>query len=260
VAATVRKADIVELAKLELVSQIFQVGFKGEPASDIAVPTDRVPAVWGRGITGTNVKLAIVEEGNINPTASSCMNIIARRDNALASNDHKSRVASIAACNDATLRGVAYGAQILDAGHIGNDTTAAAALLWAVNNNAADVTNQSEYVQTDTALQYLDKMYGYMVRAYLFTAAIAAGNQSGNVTTPAKAWNVIAVGNINDKNNANWSDDDIHSTSSYINPNTGAEKPEVAAPGTSINTVAGQGNPGTSFAAPQVAGIAALLM
>ena len=82
------------------------------------------------------------------------MNIIARRDFALASSSHKSIVASIAACNDATLRGVAYDTQILDAGYIGTDTTAAAALLWAVNNNTADVTNQSWSFQTDTLFLY----------------------------------------------------------------------------------------------------------
>lgn len=259
VAATIRKVHIMELANLELVSQIFLMGVKAEPDSDIAVPSNRVPTVWGKGITGGNVRVAIVETDNINPTASSCMNIIARRDYALASSGHKSIVASIAACNDSTLRGVAYGAQILDAGHGGSDSNAAAALLWAVNSNTADVTNQSEAFQTDTALQYLDKFYDYAIRTYLFTAVKSAGNTSGNVTTPGKGWNIITVGNLEDKGNANWSDDTMRSTSSYINPNTGAEKPEVAAPGTDINTVVGQ-DTGTSHAAPQVAGVAALLM
>ncbi|MCB0083290.1 MAG: S8 family serine peptidase, partial [Caldilineaceae bacterium] len=187
------------------------------------------------------------------------MNISVRRDYALASSTHKSQVASIAACNDPILRGVAYGAQILDAGHIGNETAAAAALLWAVNNNAADVTNQSEQIQTDTALHYLDKLYDFMIRYYMFTAVKSAGNTSGNVTSPGKGWNIITVGNSNDKGNANWADDDRYSTSSYINPNTNAEKPEVVAPGTNIHTVVGQ-DTGTSLAAPQVAGLAALLM
>ncbi|MBX3015245.1 MAG: S8 family serine peptidase [Caldilineaceae bacterium] len=260
VAATVTKRDILELTKLESVSQLYLTGFVGQPTSDIAVPTIRVPTVWNRSITGTNVKLAIVEADKINSTADDCLDIIERRDATLPDSIHKSRVASIAACNDLLLRGVAYNADILDAGFTGTDVSAAQAVLWAVNNKSADVVNQSYRFQVDTVPAYLDKVYDYLVRTYFFAATIAAGNDpSRNVVTPAKGWNVIAVGNVDDNNNASWSDDVMRDSSGFNNPSTGVEKPEVAAPGTNINTVAGQ-DTGTSFAAPQVAGLAALLM
>lgn len=149
-------------------------------------------------------------------------------------------------------------------------TTAALGLQWAVVQYLADVTNQSEVWGSETTPQYLDRYYDYLVRAYDFTAVIAAGNTTGsngvNVATPGKGWNVIGVGNVDDRNSAVWSgtgvgqDDIINRTWSWVNPSTGIEKPELAAPGTKINTVITPEDTGTSYAAPQVAGVAALLM
>ncbi|RIK33965.1 MAG: protease [Chloroflexi bacterium] len=269
VAATVSKQDILELAELEAVGSILLGGGQAAPSSNISTPTSRVPVVWSRGMNGGNVRLAIVEQGKINNTARNCLNVIETRDSSVGDWPHKSRVAAITACNNATLPGVAQGAQIMDAGYpiSGTDVDAANALTWAVDVKLADVTNHSERIlapQTDTNLYYLDKFYDYKVRNFKFTAVVAAGNRdvTDNVGTPAKGWNVIAVGNAEDQDTAAWWDDKINETaigSSYINPNTGVEKPEVAAPGTNINTVAGQGTR-TSYAAPQVAGLAALLM
>lgn len=271
VATTMTKDDILQLVELSTVSAIHLGGGEAVPSSDISIPTSRVPAVWSRGMTGDGVRLAIVEVDKINGTARNCLDVIATRDNTLPDSVHKSRVAAIAACDDATQRGVAYGVQTLDASYpLGASmTTVAEALNWAVTQNLADVTNQSERFTgqpLDRNLYYLDIFYDYLVRAYDFTAVIAAGNtdHSNNVGTPGKGWNVITVGNIKDLNTAAWADDKINEDagqgSSYVNPNTGVEKPEVAAPGTNIDTVAGQTGGGTSNAAPHVAGLAALLM
>jgi len=272
ITATLAKEDILALADLPNVASIQFAGGAAESSSDISVPSSRIPTVWNRGFTGVGVRLGVIEGGKINSTARGCLNVIATRDNGQPDSLHKSRVAAIAACNNTTLPGVASGVQMLDASYPlgGSMTDAAFGLQWAVVQNLADVTNQSEVWESVTAPQYLDRYYDHLVRAYDFTAVIAVGNtwnSNGiNVATPSKGWNVIGVGNVDDRNSAVWSgtgsgqDDIINSTSSWVNPSTGIEKPELAAPGTNINTVITPEDTGTSYAAPQVAGVAALLM
>lgn len=272
VTATLAKKDILTLADLPNVASIQFAGGAAEPSSDISVPSSRIPTVWSRGFTGAGVRLGVIEGGKINGTARGCLNVIATRDNGQPDSLHKSRVAAIAACNNTALPGVASGVQMLDASYptSASMTEAAFGLQWAVVQNLADVTNHSESWESVTAPQYLDRYYDHLVRAYDFTALVAAGNTTAsngiNVATPGKGWNVIGVGNVDDRNSAVWSgtgsgqDDIINSTSSWVNPSTGIEKPELAAPGTNINTVITPEGSGTSYAAPQVAGVAALLM
>lgn len=86
-----------------------------------------------------------------------------------------------------------------------------------------------------------------------FKSAGNAGTGTGNVTTPGKALNLITVGNYDDSTNG------INSSSSFVNPETNNEKPELVAPGTSI-TAGGWTMTGTSMASPHAAGFAADMM
>jgi hypothetical protein len=260
VAVTLPKVAINELGKRNDVAQIYLTEVKESTESEIAIPTDRTTTVWSRGMKGSGRRIAILESNNINAAADACLDIYRTRATA-ADSGHKSRVAAVAACNDPVKRGMAYEAQIADAGHDGTQADAINALIWAteVDQGPAHVVNWSASFEADTALHFTDRAIDYYVRLRYFTGVIAAGNTSGNVTSPGKGYNVVAVGNVDDKNTASWSDDEMHASSARINPNTSVEKPEVAAPGTLINTVAGEGT-GTSLAAPQVAGLAALLM
>jgi hypothetical protein len=262
-AATLLKRVIKGLNEHDDVAQIFLTEEKGMPAARIAIATDRVSHVWARGYTGAGSRIAILEPSNINATAGACLNIVATRAATAGTTVHKSAVAAVAACNNITNSpGVAPGAQILDAGHNGNAEDAVEALQWATDPASATrahVVNESYQWTYNAVLDFTDRAYDYWVKQRQFTAAIAAGNTAGNITSPAKAFNVIAVGNVNDQNTASWSDDDMWWESAFFNPNTGVEKPEVVAPGTDIDTVAGT-RTGTSMSAPQVAGLAALLM
>ena len=267
VAATLSKRVINELEKHDEVATIFLTEVKLQPESNIAIPTDRVPQVWARGIKGSGIRIAILELDNINATADTCLDIYRLRASTPDLTGHKSKVASVAACNDPIKRGVAYDSQIIDAGHNGTQGDAINALIWATETEAvtfkgpANVVNWSQQAETDTALHFTDRAYDYYVRIRYFTGTKSAGNigPNGNVTSPGKGYNIITVGNADDKNTSSWSDDNMDNSSSSINPNTNLEKPEVAAPGIDIDTIAGGGS-GTSLSAPQVAGLAALLM
>jgi hypothetical protein len=85
----------------------------------------------------------------------------------------------------------------------------------------------------------------------VFKSAGNRGNGDGYVTSPGRGLNVITVGNYNDAN------DTIHGQSSFVDPGTGNDKPEIVAPGTNI-TADGLGpESGTSLAAPHAAAFAA---
>jgi hypothetical protein len=79
------------------------------------------------------------------------------------------------------------------------------------------------------------------------------------ITCPGMAYNVITVGGFNDKNNSVASDDEISDFSSYLEKSTynRPEKPNLVAAATNIYI--GSNDSGTSFAAPQVAGVIAQL-
>jgi subtilisin family serine protease len=87
--------------------------------------------------------------------------------------------------------------------------------------------------------------------------------------SPGTAFNVITVGNFDDKNSVAWSGDTMNVCSSWRDPtstNGDREKPEMSAPGTNINTThtaspwIGANVTGTSFSSPIVAAAAALLI
>lgn len=95
----------------------------------------------------------------------------------------------------------------------------------------------------------------------------AAGNSGGSIGSPAKAWNVITVGATSDNDNPDWSDDQMWPSSAYVNPvspHNDREKPEVVAVGANVTAIGVNDVPqtrsGTSHAAPQVAGLVALLI
>lgn len=180
------------------------------------------------------------------------------------------RVASVAASFHPHFRGMAPGATILSAGSTWGDMpNTQFALDWAVTNGAEIITSPIGWQDFTSALTWLDRSYDYTARHHdgIGSPIVkSAGNDYRfPVTTPGRGWNVITVGGINDKASTDWSDDSMYDFSAYIDPGYGdREKPEIVAPAVDITSLGlndfREKDTGTSYAAPQVAGLAALMM
>lgn len=281
VTATLSKKTILKVADREDVQIIYLVEAEEEPVLNTAVHTNRVAPVWSAlGIEGTPeptipLTIAIVERGNVDWDNSFLHHAPIRLVAIDGETDHATRVASDAASFHDTYRGMAPGATILSAGTDGTMPGVHFALNWALDQGT-DVVNLSTGFPTNTPdLEWLDRAFDYTARERGSTIIAAAGNQRNEyIISPAKGWNVITVGGINDQGNDNWSDDEMWKDhplpgdgSAYLDPGSphgDREKPEVAAPAQDIRSLGlndvPQTGSGTSHAAPQVAGLVALLM
>jgi hypothetical protein len=281
VTATLSKESILGVVGRGDVQTIYLVEAEEEPALDIAVHTNRVAPVWSAlGIEGIPeptipITIAIVERGNVDWDNSFLHHAPIRLVAIDGETDHATRVASDAASFHDTYRGMAPGATILSAGTDGTMPGVHFALNWALDHGT-DVVNLSTGFPTNTPdLEWLDRAFDYTARERGSTIIAAAGNRRNEyIISPAKSWNVITVGGINDQGTTAWSDDEMWEDhpfpgdgSAYLDPGSphgDREKPEVAAPAQDIRALGlndvPQTRSGTSHAAPQVAGLVALLM
>ncbi len=278
VIAALSKEEILALARREDVRTIYLVEGKVELELDTAVHTNRVAPVWSAlGIESLPkptipITIAIVEPGNVD-WDNSFLHHTLRLVSPNGETDHATQVASAAASFHNTYRGMAPGATILSAGSDDNASSLHFALNWAIDQGA-DVVNVSAGIANNAPdLEWLDRAFDYTARERQATIIKSAGNRRDEyITSPGKGWNVITVGGINDQGNTNWSDDTMYDTgggwgSAYLDPDSphhDREKPEIAAPGQNIRALGMNDVPitdsGTSLAAPQVAGLVALLM
>jgi len=123
-------------------------------------------------------------------------------------------------------------------------------------NPAIRVANRSNGGNDTINYSTLDRDWdnlAYNSSIAIFNAAGNNGTGTGNIISPAKGLNIMAVGNYNDAT------DGINSSSSFVNTELGSAKPEFSAPGTSI-AAGGFTMTGTSMASPHAAGFAADMM
>jgi hypothetical protein len=79
----------------------------------------------------------------------------------------------------------------------------------------------------------------------------------GGISSPAKGLNVVTVGAYDDNATVTSSDDTIASFSSWVDPETGNNKPEVTAPGVNYTIDGVDEGSGTSWATPHAAAFTA---
>ena len=266
----------------------------------IDATAERITTAAGRLLDGTGVRVAVIDTGinhssafngrvvdraHCNPTSCSNYNGIITSDIANDRTTHGTRVAQvIAASGLGANNGIAPGVQLLDAIYDSPlfqfpfSSTVAHSLDWSLVQGA-DIVNMSLGLNTCTsstattfsliANEAVDKGMILMVAAGNYNSvAYDADNDASTVeyetiTNPGCSHNVITVGGINDRGGAQT----MYGHASR-GPAGGSVllKPDLAAPAEDINLLLNINDEeitersGTSYATPQVSGVAALLL
>ena len=275
----VETSQLKEISKNSEVSQIcYDYDINFEPLLNTSRQVIRANTVQVNGVfgeTGNGVRVGIIDGGKPNLTNGSLQdaNIIIDPNyaNNISYNSHATYVAQIIAgqpsANNAT--GIAPGASLYCTAVPDGTSYHFNALNWLVDNNVDIVNISFDWSEYDSSGNIKrNEYYGfsqildYYSENYMVTYVVSCGNSGTNgVGSPAMSYNAISVGNLNDNNTVTASDDSIHYTSSHINQSVLTNlpsKPDLCAPGTNI-TINSQSVSGTSFSAPHVTGVAALL-
>ena len=224
-----------------------------------SIPLVQSPYVNDLSYTGKNVKIGQVESGVPHNTA---VNVYDRFGSNFTS--HADYVAE-------TIYRVAPDAQVYSASHLAsypasnyysNTTGPIAAAEWLIRTHNVNIINFScgfgAFNQYDSLCRWAD----HIAVVHDVHVVKSAGNEGDDgVTSPGMAYNVITVGNINEKNTASNLNDDVldfgdatYKGSSFNTlTGTSAMKPDLVAPGCMEFGI------GTSISAPHVSGAIALL-
>ncbi|GAA2108456.1 S8 family peptidase [Actinomadura alba] len=246
-----------------------------------SVPQVHAPEAWQAGYDGSGTTVAVLDTG-VDTTHPDLAGKIAAERNFTTDADardglgHGTHVASILAGSGSASagkrKGVAPGAtlisgKVLENGGFGQTSWIIQGMEWAAGDKDADVVNMSLGGEApggplSQAVDRLTERDGALF-------VIAAGNSgcAGCVKSPGDAASALTVGAVDHE--------DRLAEFSSRGPNSGdfAVKPEITAPGVDIAAARAEGTflgdvidghytrvPGTSMAAPHVAGAAALLL
>jgi len=233
--------------------------------NEYASRTVRTDAVHRRGVDGTGVKV-LVNDTAATVASHPYLPTIISGSAAPSTSTHATGVAGIVASSHPQHTGAAPGVTLYDHDQTG-DFGAPIAWGWAMQQGVALGVCSWGTPASNGSLAFLDIYFDYIIRQFGVLMFKSAGNLgTGNAaTTPGLGYNMVTVGDAHDNNTWSWTDDFVHPRSSTANPLPGLqEKPELVAPGESIFSTTPTGSvgfigSGTSFAAPVVAGVAALL-
>ncbi|MCP2276146.1 Subtilase family protein [Nocardia amikacinitolerans] len=290
VLATLTSSEVLAIAARDDVGSIMSNKLRHTETLDVSRPRIRADVVVPAGTTGAGISVAIVDTGVdgahpalagvVGPQQDVTGTAVNRDDRG-----HGTHCAGIVASQDATFRGIAPGAAIIDIRIM--DTTGSSSPAWATAGLTAAATSGADIASNSWGFSHRDgAWFCPSGNCVLCTAAdnlvnlgvvvvAASGNEGvdfwGDYATkircPGNARNVVTVGATDDA-------DVIADFSSHGTTPDGRPKPDVAAPGVAIASTraAGTGNPaavvapgiinksGTSMSTPHVAGVAALML
>ena len=286
VAMEVTANDLETLAKESNVETIFPdrivTAFRLESMALIRANS----AASNFNVNGTGINVSIVDTGIYNHSefqdpnrivkqkcyCSECCppNNVNENDNATDDNGHGTHVTGIAAGKgDGIMNGVAtnaslFAVKIMNSSGAGTLSDLIAGMDWSVQNGAKVMTLSlgTTYNQFSDCyeLGLISSEAVDNVTKQGVVVVVAAGNEgpsSRTIAAPGCAKRAITVGNTNDNDN-------IAFDSSRGPTTDNRTKPDLTAPGTSINSTYKNGgyasSSGTSMSVPHVAGVAALVI
>jgi minor extracellular protease Epr len=229
-------------------------------------------SAWNQGYRGKSIKVAVLDTGIANHSE---LTVVGRKDFITTNGDaydvhgHGTAVAGVIAskANNSGIIGIApevllYSVKIMNDNGSGSLSTLVSAVEWCINNgikvaNLSLGIDYSKLSDSDKAF-FMDFVKGIGLNALsnnlvLVAAAGNNGNSTGidNMSLPARGEGFLGVGAIDANKKI--------ATFSSIGPNM-----DVVAPGVAVKTLGLSNNyvlkSGTSFAAPNVAGLVALYM
>ena len=239
-------------------------------ASNMSIPT--IGADYTRdtlGYTGSGIKIGMIESGIPDKDAQffTTENITCDTSSTTYEDNHANLVAAIMVGKNTTVNGVTYKGIVPDAklyaAHCSDSDEWIEQVEWLLSKNVHVINMSMGFPTLQGEYTILDKWLDHIAFNHNVHIVVAAGNsndeneENRKITSPGMAYNVLTVGAIDD-NNTTCYDDDILAAYSCWRETTGANKPDLVAPGTNITTAAGT-NSGTSFAAPHVTAVVAQL-
>jgi len=271
--ASLKPGEIGKVQYLEGIDRIYSSPVF-ETTVDIARQVVHADVVNTRGMTGSGEKVAEIEVGGQINTSNPKLANVTQDTTYSCLKDHAAAVAGIirSSGSGTVLDGIAPDASLWIGGSCGGNASEIQDRSTAAADWGALVLNYSLGYPSCAGMTALDNYLDGLVSNRWRSVVVAAGNRGNSdqcVTSPALAYNVIAVGASDDKNTTAWSDDSVASYSSWKNPTSthnDREEPDVMAPGTNIRSTTnaspwvGEVGSGTSYAAPVVTGVIALLI
>ena len=262
VRATVTVAQLRTLARLSAIGVILFDDTSAVLDLGTSIAIARSDRAHTAGFDGTGIRVAVWEDG---PSVTTNLTFAGRFTTTPNASNHARLTSAVIRNTEASQpNGHAPDCDLYSANSFSND-----ALRWAVRDQRCTVISQSFHRNTEpggAGLQADDLLKDWLALRFPYpTIVTASGNfwqgDNDNIQPPAdeyvnhKGYNTLAIGNHDDTAGAMSGD------SVFRNPMSShgdRELPELSANGTGVTSV-GHTMSGTSFAAPAVAGVTAIL-